>query len=114
MVIRNGAKHMGLTAREWLLLPREDQDVRGPELSPEECRKLRMELSEIHFSEEEKQSMSEEEKYKFTHPRQLTEEEILNNKKSSFHVMRDLFGLLPKELTFEEWNEKGCPLNWKE
>ena len=34
-----------LTAREWILLPQEEQIKRGKELSPEECRKLRMELS---------------------------------------------------------------------
>ncbi len=105
---------MGLTAREWLLLPKEEQELRGPELSSEECFKLRMELSMIHFSEEEKKNMSEEEKYKFTHPKQLTEEEKLANRKSAFHVMRDSFGLLPKEVTFEQWFEKGCPLGWKE
>ena len=66
---------MALTAREWILLPKEEQEIRGKELSREECRKLRMELSEIHFTEEEKRQMTEEEKYKFTHPRELTEEE---------------------------------------
>ena len=52
---------MTLTAREWLLLPKSEQMQRGKELSPEECFKLRMELSEIHFTEEEKQKMTKEE-----------------------------------------------------
>lgn len=40
---------MALTAREWLLLPKDEQRERGKELSAEECRKLRMELSEIYL-----------------------------------------------------------------
>lgn len=66
---------MSLTAREWLLLPEADQKRRAGEVSPEECFKLRMELSEIHFTEEQKMNMSEEEKHKFTHPRESTKEE---------------------------------------
>lgn len=45
---------MALTARELLLLPAAEQEKRKGELTPEECFKLRMELSMIHFSEEEK------------------------------------------------------------
>ena len=56
-----------LTAREWILLPQEEQIKRGKELSPEECRKLRMELSIPKFvtigdgelTEEEKEVMHE-------------------------------------------------------
>lgn len=66
---------MALTAREWLLLPKEEQEKRGKELSPEECFKLRMELSEAHFSEEEKAAMSETQRYAFLHPKVYTEEE---------------------------------------
>lgn len=66
---------MALTAREWLLLPRAEQEERKGELSPEECFKLRMELSMIHFTEEEKINMSDEKRYDFTHPKQMTEEE---------------------------------------
>ena len=91
---------MALTAREWILLPKEEQEIRGKELSREECRKLRMELSEIHFTEEEK------------HPRELTEEEKERNSKAQFHVMQE-FGLLPKDITWEEWRSRGCPLNWR-
>ena len=51
---------MKLTAREWLLLPEAEQMQRGKELSPEECFKLRMELSEVNFTEEEKQKLTKE------------------------------------------------------
>lgn len=63
---------MSLTAREWLLLPKSEQEKRGKELSPEECLKLRIELSEIHFSEEEKSAMSEQQKYNFVNSKQYT------------------------------------------
>lgn len=53
---------MKLTAREWLLLPEAEQMQRGKELSPEECFKLRMELSEVNFTEEEKQKLTKEER----------------------------------------------------
>lgn len=66
---------MALTAREWLLLPKEEQEKRGKELSPEECFKLRMELSEVHFSEEEKSAMSEKQRHIFLHPKVHTEDE---------------------------------------
>lgn len=67
---------MGLTAREWLLLSKEEQEARANELSAEECRKLRMELSMIHFTEDRKAQMTEEEKSKFTNPKEYTQEEI--------------------------------------
>lgn len=103
---------MALTAREWLLLSEDEQQRRGPELSSEECRKLRMELSEIHFSEEEKRQMTEEERYRFTHPRKLTEEEKTKNAKRSFEVMKN-FKMIPKEVTFEEWVVAGKPIGWR-
>ena len=78
---------MALTAREWLLLPKEDQEKRGKELSPEECFKLRMELSEVHFSEEEKAVMSEKQRYAFLHPKVYTEEE----KKAFSQHCREVF-----------------------
>ena len=81
---------MALTAREWLLLPKDEQEVRGKELSMEECRKLRMELSEVHFTEEEKEK----------------------NSRSQFFVMQE-FGLLPKNISWEEWRNRGFPLNWR-
>lgn len=103
---------MGLTAREWLILPKEEQMKRGKELSEEECRKLRMEFSEFHITEEEKEKLTEGQKYRFIHPRKLTEEEKERNSKAQFHVMQE-FELLPKDITWEEWKSRGCPLNWR-
>ena len=54
---------MALTAREWLLLPQEEAKLRQSELSKEECAKLRLELSMIHFTEDEKRKMTAEQKY---------------------------------------------------
>lgn len=85
-----------LTAREWLLLPEDEQKERKTELSPQELRKLRIELSMIHFSEEEKENMSEEKKYKFTHPRELSERERKEFDKSADEVLH-LFGILKPE-----------------
>lgn len=104
---------MALTAREWLLLPRDEQEARKNELSPEECFKLRMELSEIHFTEEEKEQMKEEEKYSFIHPRKLSDEERRQNSQASFKFLQD-HGMLPKEITWEEWRDRGYPLNCAE
>lgn len=67
---------MKLTAREWLLLPEAEQMQRGKELSPEECFKLRMELSEVNFTEEEKQKLTKEERERFINPPKRTDEEI--------------------------------------
>ena len=67
---------MKLTAREWLLLPEAEQMQRGKELSPEECFKLRMELSEVNFTEEEKQKLTKEERERFINPPQKTDEEV--------------------------------------
>lgn len=66
---------MALTAREWILLPKDEMEARKDELSKEECAKLRLELDMIHFSEEAKKNMTEEEKHKFTHQKQSTDEE---------------------------------------
>lgn len=66
---------MALSAREWLLLARDEQEARKTELSSTECFKLRMELSMIHFSEDEKKNMSEQEKEKFIHPKRYTAQE---------------------------------------
>lgn len=66
---------MALTAREWLLLPKNEQEKRKDELSDKECRILRMELGMIHLSEEEKVTMSEEERVAFVHIEERTEEE---------------------------------------
>ena len=66
---------MALTAREWQLLPESEQKQRGKELSPKECFKLRMELSEIHLTEEEKQNLTEEERERFIYPPKITGQE---------------------------------------
>lgn len=66
---------MALTAREWILLPKEEMEARKGELSSEECLKLRIELDMVHFTEEEKQRMSPEEKERFIHPPRMSEEE---------------------------------------
>ena len=64
-----------LTAREWLLLPDEEQERRKSELSPQECFLLRTDLEYVRFTEDEKVSMMERQKYEFIHPKASTEEE---------------------------------------
>lgn len=66
---------MALTAREWILLPQQEQEDRKGELSPHECFLLRTELDYIHFSEDEKKNMSQEKREAFLHPKEYTEEE---------------------------------------
>lgn len=66
---------MALTAREWLMLPKEDQERRKDELSSHECFLLRTDLEYLRFSEEEKKSMSKEEREAFLYPREYTEKE---------------------------------------
>ena len=100
---------MALTAREWLLLPEAEQKKRGKELSTEECFKLRMELSEIHFSEEEKLRMTEQEKYSFTHPKELSDEEKERNSRNMLKFLQSV-GVLPQGIAWGEWKEKGFPL----
>ena len=95
---------MALTAREWLLLPESEQKQRGKELSPKECFKLRMELSEIHLTEEEKQNL--------TKPPKKTAQEIEAYNKTSFKVLKD-FKILPENITYEKWIKDGKPLNYK-
>ena len=72
---------MALTAREWILLPEEEQKRRGAELSPYECFLLRTELDYIHFTEEQKRNMSKEEREKFINPPKLSPEESEKRKK---------------------------------
>lgn len=66
---------MALTAREWLLLPGEEQKRRKNELSSYECFLLRTELAYIHFTEEEKNALTEQQKNEFAHPKVYTDEE---------------------------------------
>lgn len=91
---------MALTAREWLLLPESEQKQRGKELSPKECFKLRMELSEIHLTEEEKQNLTEEERERFINPPKKTAQEIEAYNKTRFKVLKD-FKILPENITYE-------------
>lgn len=73
---------MALTAREWLLLPKEEQKRRQEELPSEECFKLRTLYSEIHLSEEDKRNMPQRKREEFLHPREKTKEgeEAFNSK----------------------------------
>lgn len=81
---------MSLTAREWLLLPEDEQQQRGKELSPHECFLLRTELSYIHFSEEEKRNMPKEKREKFLHPREISEEEREQHSKERDEIFKQL------------------------
>lgn len=56
---------MSLTAKEWLLLPQEEQEKRQTELSDHEAFLLRTLYAYIHFTEEEKRSMTKEERDAF-------------------------------------------------
>ena len=66
---------MSLTAREWLLLSKEEQERRKNELSLHECFLLRTDLERIHFTEEEKKNMPPKEREEFIHPKERTKEE---------------------------------------
>ena len=66
---------MALTAREWLLLPKDEQEKRRHELSSHECFLLRTELEYIRLTEEEKNNMSPEKRYEFLHPKTYAAEE---------------------------------------
>ena len=59
---------MALTAKEWLLLPENEQQRRCKELADYECFLLRNKYAYIHFTEEEKRNMTEEEKLRFAYP----------------------------------------------
>ena len=85
---------MSLTAREWLLLPEKEQQEKGHELSPHECFLLRTSYAYIHFKEEEKQKMSEEEKDRFLHPpkKELSETDKKMAKMSITEQIEYIFG----------------------
>lgn len=81
---------MALTAREWLLLPKEEQERRKGELSAHECFLLRTDLSHIHFSEDEKVNMSSEKREAFLQPKEYTkaEKEMFDRKcREIFHKL---------------------------
>lgn len=96
---------MSLTAEEWLALPIEEGNRRGNELSPHECFRLRTECSMMPRGPEFYPNGPVKRK-------KLTQEEIQKKKENEFLVMKE-FGMLPNDLTFEEWNNAGTPLNWK-
>lgn len=84
---------MALTAREWLLLPKEEQEYRKDELSSRECFLLRTNLEHIRFSEEEKKNMSREKREAFLHPKEYTKEE-----KETFNQQcREIFKRMSEE-----------------
>lgn len=88
---------MSLTAREWLLLPKEEQERRKSELSKEECAKLRLELSMAYFTEDEKRDMPEEKREEFLHPREYTDQE----KEDFNQKCRDIFKQMQEEAKAE-------------
>ncbi len=88
---------MSFTAREWILLPKEEQEQRAKELSAHECFLLRTRLDHIHFTEEQKKNMSEAEKNAFLYPKQLTKEEIKRQQKESENIFRQMIENNKKE-----------------
>lgn len=101
---------MSLTAKEWLLLPEDEQKRRANEVPPHECFLLRVLYAEVHFTEEQKANMTQEERDEFL--REPTKEEILSNKKDRLRQMK-LLGIMPEEVTFEEWQKAGYPIGWR-
>ena len=85
---------MALSAREWLLLSKKEQELKKRELSSEENRKLRLELSMIHFTEKEKKDMTEQEKYEFIHQKESTPEE----KRVFSKMAKEIFEMLGQEV----------------
>ena len=81
---------MALTAREWLLLSKDMMEKRKGELSKEECAKLRLELDFVHFSEEEKARMTEEEKGRFIHPEKMVGQEKNDYSKKAEEIFKKM------------------------
>lgn len=81
---------MALTAREWIILSKEEQEKRKNELSPQENFRLRTDLELIRFSEEEKKQMSEEQKYDFVHSEDSTSEEKEKFSKKCEEIFKQL------------------------
>lgn len=77
-------------AREWLLLSKEEQEKRKGELSKQECFLLRTELDMIHFTEEEKQNMTNVQKEAFIHPKTLNRKEKELFQKKCEDVFREM------------------------
>lgn len=81
---------MALTAREWLLLPEQEQKERAGELSHHECFLLRTELSHFHFSEEAKKSLSREQRDSFLHSPQYAAEELESQREKNHRIFREM------------------------
>lgn len=94
---------MSLTAREWILLPKEEQEKRAHELSAHECFLLRTLFDHTHFTEEEKKNMSEDEKKEFLYPKQRTKEEIERRKKESETIFKQM---MEKQNTTKKFGAK--------
>lgn len=94
---------MELTAKEWLLLPKEEQEKRGEELSPHECNLLRSVYDHCHFTEEQKNNMTQEEKDEFL--RESTKEEQEVSIKLQEEVLKE-WGLLEAGETLDDWYEQ--------
>ena len=101
---------MGLTAREWIWLPRDEQERRKGELSQHECFLLRTRYDDVHPTEKEKASLTQEAKERML--QKPSEEEKKKKKESDLKVMK-MFGLIPEQVTFEEWENAGYPIGWK-
>ena len=65
---------MAFTAREWLILPEKEQKERAHGLSPHECFGLRTSYAYVHYTEEERANLAEEQRQRITNPpkRELT------------------------------------------
>lgn len=94
---------MALTAKEWLLLPKEEQEKREKELSLHECYLLRSIYDHCHFTEEQKNNMTEKEKEEFL--KEPTKEEQEASIKSQEEVLRG-WGLLESGEILDDWYDK--------
>lgn len=86
-----------LTAREWILLPKEEQEKRARELSASESFLLRTLFDDTHFTEEQKKNMSAEKKKEFLYPKQRTQEEIERRKKESEIIFKQMIEKIKKD-----------------
>ena len=81
---------MSLTAIEWILLPKDEQQRRKDELSSHECFLLRTAYDHVRFSEEEKRNMSEEEKRKLLKLKEYTKEEKAKQVKQIEDIFKNM------------------------
>lgn len=94
---------MALTAKEWLLLPKKEQEKREKELSLHECYLLRSIYDHCRFTEEQKNNMTEKEKEEFL--KEPTKEEQEASIKSQEEVLRG-WGLLESGEILDDWYDK--------